>query len=126
MSFTIFHNPRCSKSRNTLNLLKENGIEPDIRLYVIDPPSSDEIQDIIDKLHIRPKDLLRKGESVFKELNLNQQEDRTDVIIQIMSENPILIERPIVIRGEKAIIGRPPENVLSLIGALENKQSILI
>lgn len=115
MSFTIFHNPRCSKSRNTLNLLKENGIEPDIRLYLIDPPSSVELQDIIDKLHIRPKDLLRKGESVFKELNLNQQEDRTDVIIQIMSKNPILIERPIVIRGEKAIIGRPPENVLSLI-----------
>ena len=115
MSFTIFHNPRCSKSRNTLNLLKENGIEPDIRLYLIDPPSSVELQDIIDKLNIRPKDLLRKGESVFKELNLNQQEDRTDVIIQIMSENPILIERPIVIRGEKAIIGRPPENVLSLI-----------
>lgn len=115
MSFTIFHNPRCSKSRNTLNLLKENGIEPDIRLYLIDPPSSVELQDIIDKLNIRPKDLLRKGESVFKELNLNQQEDRTDVIIQVMSENPILIERPIVIRGEKAIIGRPPENVLSLI-----------
>ena len=115
MSFTIFHNPRCSKSRNTLNLLKENGIEPDIRLYLIDPPSSVELQDIIDKLNIHPKDLLRKGESVFKELNLNQQEDRTDVIIQIMSENPILIERPIVIRGEKAIIGRPPENVLSLI-----------
>ena len=115
MSFTIFHNPRCSKSRNTLNLLKENGIEPDIRLYLIDPPSSVELQDIIDKLNIRPKDLLRKGESVFKELNLNQQEDRTDVIIQIMSENPILIERPIVIRGKKAIIGRPPENVLSLI-----------
>ena len=109
MSFTIFHNPRCSKSRNTLNLLKENGIEPDIRLYLIDPPSSVELQDIIDKLNIHPKDLLRKGESVFKELNLNQQEDRTDVIIQIMSENPILIERPIVIRGEKAIIGRPPE-----------------
>lgn len=115
MSFTIFHNPRCSKSRKTLNLLKENGIEPDIRLYLIDPPSSVELQDIIDKLNIHPKDLLRKGESVFKELNLNQQEDRTDVIIQIMSENPILIERPIVIRGEKAIIGRPPENVLSLI-----------
>ena len=115
MSFTIFHNPRCSKSRNTLNLLKENGIEPDIRLYLIDPPSSVELQDIIDKLNIHPKDLLRKGESVFKELNLNQQEDRTDVIIQIMSENPILIERPIVIRGKKAIIGRPPENVLSLI-----------
>ena len=114
-NFTIYHNPRCSKSRQTLELLKENNIEPEIILYLENPPSEEKLTELIDLLGINPRDLLRKGEEEYKTQNLRDESLKGKDIIKIMSENPKLIERPIVISKNKAIIGRPPENVLVLI-----------
>ncbi len=115
MTTTIWHNPRCSKSRQTLALLEEQGVTPTVRLYLEDPPSASEVRDVVTKLGITPWDLLRRGEKVFKELGLSQQED-DEAIIEAMAQHPILIERPIVIHAGAAALGRPPENVLGLIG----------
>ena len=114
-NFTIYHNPRCSKSRQTLELLKENNIEPEIILYLENPPSEEKLTELIDLLGINPRDLLRKGEEEYKAHNLKDENIKGEDIIKIMTENPKLIERPIVISKNKAIIGRPPENVLKLI-----------
>ncbi len=114
-NFTIYHNPRCSKSRQTLELLKENNIEPEIILYLENPPSEEKLTELIDLLGINPRDLLRKGEEEYKAHNLRDESIKGEDIIKIMTENPKLIERPIVISKNKAIIGRPPENVLKLI-----------
>ena len=114
-NFTIYHNPRCSKSRQTLELLKENNIEPEIILYLENPPSEEKLTELIDLLGINPRDLLRKGEEEYKAHNLKDESIKGEDIIKIMTENPKLIERPIVISKNKAIIGRPPENVLKLI-----------
>ena len=114
-NFTIYHNPRCSKSRQTLELLKENNIEPEIILYLENPPSEEKLTELIDLLGINPRDLLRKGEEEYKTYNLRDESLKGKDIIKIMAENPKLIERPIVISKNKAIIGRPPENVLILI-----------
>lgn len=111
----IYHNPRCSKSRQTLALLNEAGVEPEIILYLDNPPSVREITDILKMLGLKDaRDLIRRGEAVYKELGLKNVDDQ-DVLIKAMSDNPKLIERPIVIKGERAIIGRPPENVKGLI-----------
>ena len=115
MTTTIWHNPRCSKSRQTLALLEEHGVTPTVRLYLEDAPSASEVSDVVTKLGISPWDLLRRGEKVFKELGLSQQEDN-EAIIEAMAQHPILIERPIVIHAGAAVLGRPPENVLGLIG----------
>ena len=114
MTTTIWHNPRCSKSRQTLALLEDHGITPSVRLYLEEVPSPDELADVISKLGISPWALLRRGEKVFKELGLSQQED-DEGIIEAMAQHPILIERPIVIHAGAAVLGRPPENVLGLI-----------
>ena len=114
-NFTIYHNPRCSKSRQTLELLKENNIEPEIILYLENPPSEEKLTELIDLLGINPRDLLRKGEEEYKAHNLRDESIKGEDIIKIITENPKLIERPIVISKNKAIIGRPPENVLKLI-----------
>ena len=113
MTTTIWHNPRCSKSRQTLALLEERGISPDVRLYLDDAPSTSEMAKVLQQLGIKPWELLRRGEKVFKELGLGK--DAADkALIEAMSANPILIERPIVIHGGGAALGRPPENVLGL------------
>ena len=114
MTTTIWHNPRCSKSRMTLALLEEQGIEPAIRLYLDDVPSAEELNDVIQLLGIKPWELLRRGEQIFKELGLNKESGDT-VLIAAMSQHPILIERPVVIHGGRAALGRPPENVLGLL-----------
>ena len=113
--WTIYHNPRCSKSRQTLQLLQENNIEPEIVLYLETPPDASALKDILGKLGIAPRDLLRKGEDAYKELNLKDAAHSDDTLIDAMVSHPKLIERPIVIKGEKAVLGRPPENVLELI-----------
>ena len=113
--FTIFHNPRCSKSRQTLALLQANGIEPEIRLYLDHPPSPKELTLLLKQLGMNAPDLLRKGEAVYKELNLKNSPLSEDQLIKTMCEHPKLIERPIVIHSNKAVVGRPPENVLELI-----------
>ena len=115
MKVTILHNPRCSKSRNSLALLKEQGIEPDVRLYLENPPTEDELTSILEMLAISAKDLLRRGEPEYKELGLGNQNFSEQKLIQLMIKHPKLIERPIVIAGDKAVIGRPPEQVLNLL-----------
>ena len=114
MDTIIWHNPRCSKSRQTLALLQERGIEPEVRLYLEVPPSSEELAEVIAKLGIDPWALLRRGEAVFKELGLSK-DSGSKTIIEAMCQHPILIERPVVIRGDGAALGRPPEAVLTLL-----------
>ena len=114
-NLAIFHNPRCSKSRQTLSIIQERGLELNVVEYLKNPPSKNEIKIILKKLGIRPIDLMRKGEALFKEKNLNAPNIPDEYLIDCMAENPILIERPIVIRGEKAIIGRPPERVMEIL-----------
>lgn len=114
-NFTLYHNPRCSKSRQALQLLQENNIEPEIRLYLENPPSRDELVALLAKLDITPRELLRKGEQDYKDNNLKETSLSDDVLIDAMVAHPKLIERPIAIVADKAVIGRPPENVLDLI-----------
>ena len=111
----IFHNPRCSKSRQTLKLIEDSGVTPEIILYLENALTESEISILIKKLGFSTaRDLMRKGEAEYKELGLKAEQDET-VLIQSMSHNPRLIERPIVVKGQRAILGRPPENVLKLL-----------
>lgn len=116
MSIILYHNSRCSKSRATLALLNKNGIKPLIVNYLDTPPSKDDLQKINEKLNTPITDMIRFKEPLAKELSIGKEDNRTTAQwIEILHENPKLIERPIVVKGDKAVIGRPPENVLSLI-----------
>ncbi|MBL4740847.1 MAG: arsenate reductase (glutaredoxin) [Sneathiella sp.] len=115
MSVTIYHNPRCSKSRQTLSLLEDNGVTPVIIEYLKTPPSRDELVNILEKLNLSPRDLMRKGEPEFKENNLSDPALSDQQLIDAMLEHPKLIERPIVTANGKARIGRPPESVLEIV-----------
>jgi arsenate reductase len=115
MSVTIYHNPRCGKSRQTLQLLKDQGIEPDIIEYLKTPPSVQELDDILKKLGMEPRDLMRKKEAEYKANALDDATQDRQTLIQAMVEHPILIERPIVLANGKAAVGRPPENVLAIL-----------
>jgi arsenate reductase len=115
MSITIYHNPRCSKSRQTLALLEEQGITPEIRLYLETPPNKQELESVLTKLNISPRALLRKGEDAYKENNLKDTKLDDAALIEAMVSHPKLIERPIVINGNKAALGRPPESVLEIL-----------
>ncbi|TAJ98677.1 MAG: arsenate reductase (glutaredoxin) [Candidatus Manganitrophaceae bacterium] len=116
MNLSIFHNPKCTKSRETLQLLTDRGITPKIVLYLQTPPTQKELSEIVKKLGIEPKQLIRFKEPVAKDLGIKASDKRPDAEwIKLMVENPILIERPIVITPTKAALGRPPENVLELI-----------
>lgn len=110
----IYHNPRCSKSRQSLQLLQEKGINPEIIEYLKTPPSVKEIAELIAKLGIKPEELIRKGEADYKE-NFKGKTLTDQQWIDAMAKYPKLIERPIVIEGDKAVIGRPPTMVLDLI-----------
>jgi len=112
---TIYYNPRCSKSRQTLQLLNEQGIEPTVIEYLAAAPARSELEVILAMLGLEPRDLMRTKEAVYKELNLNDAALSKQQLINAMVENPILIERPIVINGDKAAIGRPPENILGIL-----------
>ena len=113
-TLTIYHNPQCSKSRATLALLEGRGIRPRIVEYLTSPPSAAELTQIVSKLGIRPEALVRKGEDVFKAKYAGRS--LTDAEwIEAMVRDPILIERPIVVAGDKGAIGRPPEAVLGLL-----------
>jgi arsenate reductase len=111
----ILHNPRCSKSRQTLALLEEKGIEPEIIKYLDTPPTATELKAILQKLKISARDLLRKGEDDYKALNLADTSLTEDQLIEAMVSHPKLIERPIVIKDGQAKIGRPPESVLDIL-----------
>lgn len=112
---TIFHNPRCSKSRQTLALLEENGVEPTIIKYLETPPSAEQLRTVLSSLGINARDLLRTKEAEYAEAGLDNMDLSEDDVIDKMVEFPKLIERPIVIKGDAARIGRPPESVLEII-----------
>ncbi len=111
---TIWHKPRCSKSRTALAILEENGVTPTEVRYLETPPSKSDIVTVLAALAMEAKDIVRKGEAVYKTLNLSAQSTNEE-ILNALVENPILIERPIIISGDRAVIGRPPENVTSLL-----------
>ena len=110
----IYHNPRCSKSRQTLQLIKDAGADVEIIEYLNAIPTAEDLKTILMKLNLKPTDIIRKGEAVYKEKFKNSNFN-DDEWIKILIEYPKLIERPIVVKGNKAILGRPPENVLDLI-----------
>jgi arsenate reductase len=112
---TIYHNPRCSKSRQTLQLLNDRGLEPEVILYLDNPPDAAELKSVLGKLQISARQLLRKGEAEYKENNLKNVELDEDTIIDYMVKFPKLIERPIVVNDGKAALGRPPEAVLDIL-----------
>jgi len=113
--FIIYHNPRCSKSRQALQLLREAGIEPTIVEYLKTPLEKDVLKNISQLLGLRPKDFVRKTEKDFKDNYLSKSLEDDDKILEAMSLFPKIIERPIVVSGQEAVIGRPPENVQKLI-----------
>ncbi len=113
---TIYHNPNCSKSRATLALLEENGIKPEIIYYLETPPGIDELKGILKKLGMQLADILRRSEEGFDTLGLDDETLSEEIAFDLLQKHPHLLQRPVVVKGDKAIIGRPPENVLSLIG----------
>jgi arsenate reductase len=113
--FTIYHNPRCSKSRQTLQLLEQRGIAPEIVLYLEQPPAKKLLKQLLSKLGLAARDLLRKSEDEYRQLNLADPALSEAALIDAMHAHPKLIERPIVVRGDRAVLGRPPENVFELI-----------
>lgn len=115
MKVTIYHNPRCSKSRATLKLIEEQGYAPLVVEYLKTPPSETTLKKLLKQLGMRPRDLLRKSEAAYKEAGLDQPDKSDDAVIAAMVKHPILIERPIVVVDDKAVIGRPPENVLEIL-----------
>lgn len=116
MSTKIYHNPRCSKSRQTLQLLQDNSVDAEIIEYLKTPPTADELKEILTALNMQPRDLMRKKEAEYKENNLADKSLTEDQLIAAMIQFPKLIERPIVVtNGNKFALGRPPENVLEII-----------
>lgn len=115
MTVTIYHNPRCSKSRQTLALLEENGVTPEIVLYLETPPSKATLKGLVKKLGLSSaREMMRTKEAPYTDLSLKDVAAET-ALIDAMAENPILIERPIVVNGDRAAIGRPPESVLDIL-----------
>jgi len=115
MTVTIYHTPRCSKSRQTLALLEEHGANATVIEYLKTPPSAQELDAILKKLGKEPRDVMRKKEEPYKALGLDDANVSRDALIKAMVENPILIERPIVVAQGKAALGRPPEAVLDIL-----------
>ena len=113
--YVLYHNPRCSKSRGALELLQERGIEPQVVRYLDTPPNAATLRTLVRKLGIRPRELLRTGEEEYRSLGLADESVGDDAIIEAMAAHPRLIERPILMRDERAVIGRPPERVLELL-----------
>jgi arsenate reductase len=116
----IYHNPKCSKSRQALSLLRANGVEPEVIEYLKQPLDIEQVRDLIGMLDIPPHDLLRTKETAYKKLELSPS-STIEKIAKAIAENPILLERPVVVCGQMAIIGRPPERVLSLLRRIRCK-----
>jgi arsenate reductase len=115
MSITIYHNPRCSKSRQALALLREQGIEPDVVEYLKYPPDAATLAQVLDMLGLEPRDLMRRKEKEYKENGLDDPDLTREQLIAAMVAHPKLIERPIVVKNGKAALGRPPEQVLDVL-----------
>ncbi len=116
MKVTIYHNPRCSKSRAALKLLTDRGIEPEIIEYLKTPPDRKTLDMLLDRLGIAPRELLRKNEPAYTEAGLADPGLGREALLDALIAHPVLIERPIVVAGDKAVIGRPPERVLAILG----------
>ena len=112
---TIYHNPDCSKSRETLGLLRERGIEPEVVEYLKSPPDEETLERLLRLLEIEPADLLRSREEEYAGLGLDARLDDREALIAAMAAHPVLIERPIVVAGDRARLGRPPQRVLEII-----------
>lgn len=117
MQIKIFHNPRCSMSRRTLQILEEQGFQPEVIEYLKAPPDAEQLRRLLDMLGLEPRQLMRTGEAAYRENNLGDESLSRDQLIAAMADNPILIERPIVVAGGRARIGRPPENILEILQA---------
>ena len=115
MSLIIYHNPRCSKSRQTLALLRERGLEPEIVLYLESPPSEAGLEKLLDMLGMPARDLMRRKEAPYRELGLDDPSLTRAELVAAMASHPVLIERPVVVSGTRAAIGRPPEKVLEIL-----------
>jgi arsenate reductase len=115
MPIRLFHNPRCSKSRQALALLREHGVEPEVVEYLKQPPTPAELEELLALLDLQPRQLMRKSEAVYKELGLDDPALTPAALIDAMAAHPILIERPIATDGKRAVLGRPPEKVLELL-----------
>ena len=115
MAVTIWHNPRCSKSRQTLALLRERGIEPEIVEYLKTPPSAGELEAVLEKLGMEPRGLMRRREAAWREAGLDNPALGRRALVEAMAAYPALIERPVVLAQGKAALGRPPENVLAIL-----------
>ncbi len=115
MTVTIWHNPRCSKSRQTLALLRERGVEPEIVEYLKTPPPADELEAVLEKLGMEPRDLMRRKEAAYREAGLDDPELGRRALVEAMAAHPVLIERPVVLAAGKAALGRPPESVLDIL-----------
>lgn len=115
VAVTIYHNPRCSKSRQALALLREQGVEPRIVEYLRTPPDAETLKGLLERLELAPRELMRRKEAPYKELDLDNRGLDDAALIKAMVDNPILIERPIVLKGEKAVVARPPEKALEIL-----------
>lgn len=115
MSFTLYHNPRCSKSRQALQLLQEQGVEPELRKYLDEPLDLDELKQLLSQLNMTPRQLMRTGEEIYRELDLANIELDDAQLLDALVQHPRLIERPILSDGKNALVGRPPEQVLQLL-----------
>jgi arsenate reductase len=115
MTVRIYHNPRCSKSRQTLQLLEQQSTSPQVIEYLKNPPDAETLSDLLDMLGIEPRQLIRKGEKEYKENGADNPDLGREQLIELMVQHPKLIERPIVVNNGKAVIGRPPESVLDIL-----------
>jgi arsenate reductase len=112
---TIYFNPKCRKSREALQIIKEKGIEPEIRYYLDEPPSTKELAEVLRKMGKRPRDIFRKSEPLYKDLGLKNKDLPDEILLEHLNKHPILIERPIVVKGQRAVLGRPPEDIKKII-----------
>jgi arsenate reductase (glutaredoxin) len=115
MNVTIYYNPRCRKSREALQIINEKGIDPDVKFYLESPPSTQELSEILRKMGKRPRDIFRKSEPLYKDLGLKNKDLTDDALLDYLHRNPILIERPIVVKGQRAVLGRPPEDIKKIL-----------
>ncbi|MDR0779634.1 MAG: arsenate reductase (glutaredoxin) [Pseudomonadales bacterium] len=113
-SLTLYHNPRCSKSRQALALLRERDLEPKLRLYLEQPPNTEELQQLLALLDATPRALLREGEALYRELGLDRALPDAE-LLRYLAAHPSLLQRPIAVSAERAVIGRPPERILELL-----------
>ena len=111
----IYFNPKCRKSREALQILKDKNIDPEIYLYLEDPPSKTRLSEVLRKMGKKPRDIFRKSEPLYKDLGLKNKDLSDDALLDCLHKYPILIERPIVVRGQRAVIGRPPEDIKKIL-----------